>query len=137
MEYSTTQQRIAAIGHRPALKKSAFVAALAIFGVFSGLAGIISLGSAITLASATTLSSFADTMMIDAVYEFTLAALIFASSRAFSKGKILSVWLYSGSIVLDVLYNIVTGNPLNFVFIGFGLLLIWQILRSRDRLELA
>jgi hypothetical protein len=80
--------------------------------------------------------SLAETMLWDAVYEFSLSALIFASSRAFAKGKILSVWLYGGSILLDSLYNILTGNPLNYIFIGFGLLLIWQILRFRDRLEL-
>ena len=129
MEYSTTQQRIAAIGHQPVLKKSTFVFALAIFGVFSALAGLISLGTAITLSSDAALWT-------DAVYEFSLAALIFASSRAFTGGKILSVWLYGGSILLDTLYNLATGNPLNYLFIGFGLLLIWQILKFRNRLEL-
>ena len=136
MEFSTTQQRIAAIGHQPVLKKSTFVLALAIFGVFSSLAGIISLATAITLASDASMPGFANVMLTDAVYEFSLAALIFASSRAFSRGKILAVWLYTGSIVLDLLYSMVTGNPLNYVFIGFGLLLIWQILRFRDKLDL-
>ena len=129
MEYSTTQQRIAAIGHQPVLKKSTFVFALAIFGVFSALAGLISLATAITLSSDAALWT-------DAVYEFSLAALIFASARAFTGGKILSVWLYGGSILLDTLYNLATGNPLNYLFIGFGLLLIWQILKFRNRLEL-
>ena len=129
MEYSTTQQRIAAIGHQPVLKKSTFVFALAIFGVFSALAGLISLATAITLSSDAALWT-------DAVYEFSLAALIFASARAFTGGKILSVWLYGGSIHLDTLYNLATGNPLNYLFIGFGLLLIWQILKFRNRLEL-
>ena len=136
MEFSTTQQRIAAIGHQPVLKKSSFVLALAIFGVFSSLAGIISLATAITLASDASMPGFANVMLTDAVYEFSLAALIFASSRAFSRGKILAGWLYAGSIVLDLLYSMVTGNPLNYVFIGFGLLLIWQILRFRDKLDL-
>jgi hypothetical protein len=137
MEYSTTQQRIAAIGHQPALKKSTFVAALAIFGVFSALAGIISLVTAITLSSDASVPSLAEAMLTDAVYEFSLAALIFASSRAFAKGHFLSVWLYGGSIVLDSLYNVVMGYTLNYVFIAFGLLLIWQILRFRNKLELA
>jgi hypothetical protein len=136
MEYSTTQQRIAAIRHQPALKKSTFVLALAIFGVFSALAGIISLAMAITLASDGSGPGDANIMLIDAVYEFSLAALIFASSRAFAKGKILSVWLYGGSIVLDSLYNLVMGISLNYIFVAFGLLLIWQILRFRNRLEL-
>ena len=78
MEYSTTQQRMAAISHQPVLKKSTFVAALAIFGVFSALAGIISLATAIILPSDAV-------MLTDAVYEFSLAALIFASSKAFTR----------------------------------------------------
>ena len=129
MEYSTTQQRIAAIGHEPVLKKSTFVFALAIFGVFSALAGIMSLTTAIMLPSDTSLWT-------DAVYGFSLAALIFASARTFTRGKILSVWLYGSSILLDILYNLATGNPLNYLFIGFGLLLVWQILKFRNRLEL-
>ena len=137
MEYSTTQQRIAAIGHQPALKKSTFVIALAIFGVFSVLAGMISLATWITLSSGAAMPGLADAMLIDAVYEFILGALIFASSRAFAKGKMLSVWIYAASILLDSLYNIATGYPLNYVFVGFGLLLIWQILRFRGRLDLA
>ncbi len=137
MEYSTTQQRIAAIGHQPALKKSTFVIALAIFGVFSILAGMISLATWITLSSGAAIPGLADAMLTDAVYEFILGALIFASSRAFAKGKMLSVWIYAASILLDSLYNIVTGYPLNYVFVGFGLLLIWQILRFRGRLDLA
>ena len=130
MEYSTTQQRIAAIGHEPVLKKSTFVFALAIFGVFSALAGIISLATAIMFSSDASLWT-------DAVYEFSLAALIFASSRTFTRGKILCVWLYGGSILLDILYNLATGNPLNYLFIAYGLLLVWQILKFRNRLELA
>ena len=136
MEFSTTQQRIAAIGHQPVLKKSTFVIALTLFGVFSVLAGMISLATWITLSSGATMPGLAESMLTDAAYEFFLGALIFASSRAFAKGKILAVWLYVASLVLDSLYNIVTGYPLNYVFIGFGLLLIWQILRFRDRLEL-
>lgn len=136
MEFSTTQQRIAAIGHQPVLKKSTFVMALAIFGVFSVLAGVISLTTSIILSSGAAMPTLAESMLADAVYEFVLGALIFASSRAIAKGKILSVWLYAASILLDSLYNLATGYPLNYVFIGFGLLLIWQVLRFRDELEL-
>jgi hypothetical protein len=137
MDYSTTQQRIAAIGHQPVLKKSAFVAALAIFGVFNVLAGIISLASAIIFSADASAPGLANPLLIDAVYEFSLGALIFASSRALAQGKILSLWLYGGSMIADCLYNLMMGNPLNYVFIGFGLFLIWQILQFRNRLELS
>jgi len=137
MEFSTTQPKIAAIPRQRMLKTPAFVAALAIFGVFSTLAGIISLATAIILSSNASMPSLANSMLIDAVYEFSLGALIFASARALAKGKFLSIWLYSSSLVLDSLYNLVTGQPLNYVFVGFGLLLIWQILKFRNELELA
>lgn len=137
MEYSTTQQRIAAVGHQPALKKSTFVAALALFGVFSALAGAISLASAIILSSDGSPSGLANSLLTDTVYEFSLAALIFASARAFTKGKLISIWLYGGSIILDIFYTLVTGNPLNYLFIAFGLFLIWQVLNFRDKLDLA
>jgi len=136
MEYSTTQQRIAAIGHQPVLKKSTFVVALAIFGVFSALAGIISLATAIVLSSGASIPGFADSMLTDAVYQFSFAALIFASSGAFVKGKLLSVWLYAGSLIIDSLYHMMMGDPLNYLFIGFGLLIIWQILKFRSELDL-
>jgi hypothetical protein len=136
MEYSTTQQRIAAIGHQPVPKKSTFVLALAMFGAFSVLAGIFSLVTAIILSSDASMPGLADAMWIDTVYEFGLGALIFASSMVFAKGKMLSLWLYGGSIVLDSLYNRMTGYPLNYLFIAFGLLLIWQIWKFRDQLEL-
>jgi len=137
MEYSTTQQRIAAIGHRPVLNKSVFVLALALFGVFSALAGIISLVTAIILFSNASMPGIASAMLTDTAFELSLGTLIIASSRMLAKGRILSVGLYAGSIVLDTLYNIMTGYPLNYVFIGFGLLLIWQILKFRNELELA
>ena len=135
MHYSTTQPKIPVIV-QPILKKSTFVFALAVFGVFSTLAGMISLVTAIILSSNASMPSLAETMMVDAVYEFCLAAFIFASARAFSRGKLLSVWLYGGSLILDSLYNLMMGNPLNYLFIGFGLFLISQILRYRNQLEL-
>lgn len=137
MDYSTTQQRIAAIGHPPGLKKSAFVTALAIFGVFNVLAGIMSLTSAIILYSDASAPGLANTLLIDAMYEFSLGALIFASSRALAQGKSVSLWLYGGSIIVDCLYSLMMGNTLNYVFIGFGLFLIWQLLQFRNRLDLS
>jgi hypothetical protein len=137
MEFTTTQQRIAAIPRQQVLKKPVFVAALTIFGVFSSLAGIISLATAVILSSNASMPSLGEAMLIDAAYEFILGALIFASTRAFTKGSLLSVWFYGASLVLDCLYNLLTGQPLNFMFLGFGLLLIWQILQFRNELELS
>lgn len=137
MEFSTTQPRMAAIPRQSVLKKPVFIASLAIFGVFSIVAGVISLVTAIILISNASMPSLVSTLLTDTVVEVSLGALILASTKAFAQGKILSIWIYGSSMVLDSLYNLATGYPLNYVFIGFGLLLIWQMLRYRDELELA
>jgi hypothetical protein len=139
METSTTHPRIAAITHNhPSVpKKSHFVIALVFFGVCSLLAGIVSIVSAIILLSNGTASDPISYMMIEPVYQLGLGAFILASSRAFAKGKLLSVWLYGASILVDSLYHVALGYPLNYLFVGFGLLMIWQILKFRTELELA
>ena len=137
MENTTTHPRIVPITqtHQPVLNKSAFVAALALFGVFYMLAGIINLVTAIILFSNAS-PSLANPMLIDTVHKLSLGALISWSSWAFGRGKLLSVWLYAGSLIADSLYNLMMGYSLNYVFIGFGLLLIWQTLKYRSQLEL-
>jgi hypothetical protein len=137
MENTTTHPRIVPITqtYQPVLNKSAFVAALALFGVFYMLAGIINLVTAIILFSNAS-PSLANPLLIGTVHKLSLGALISWSSWAFSRGKLLSVWLYAGSLIADSLYNLMTGYSLNYVFIAFGLLLIWQTLKYRSQLEL-
>ena len=137
MNLSTTQPRIAAVTHQPVLNKPVFVAALAIFGAFNLLAGIINLVTAIILFTNASIPSLASTTLTDAAYKLSLGALIIASSSAFKKGRFLCVWLYAGSLILDSFYNLITGYPLNYLFVAFGLLLIWQISKYRNELNLA
>ena len=136
MQYSTTQPKIAAIPHQPVLNKKVFVASLAIFGVFDILAGILSLVTAIILFSNASMPSLASSTLIDAIYKLSLGALILASSMIFAKGRLLAIWFYAGGILLSNLYNLIMGYPLNYVFIAFGLLLIWQIWKYKNQLEL-
>jgi hypothetical protein len=138
MENSTTHPRIVPITQRyqSVPKKSNFVFALAFFGVCSILAGIVSFVLAIILLSNGTAPAPASIMLIEPVYQLGLGALILFSSRSFATGKFLSIWLYGGSIIIDSLYHMMMGYPLNYLFVGFGLLLIWQILKFRNELEL-
>ena len=137
MEYSTTQQRIAAIGHQPILKKSTFVIALAVFGIFSILAGIAGFVSAIISFSNATMPNLTSALLIEPVYNLSLGALIIVSSKVFAKGKLFSVWLYGGCLIIDSLYHTMMGYPWNYLFIGFGLLIIWQMLKFKNELELS
>jgi hypothetical protein len=79
----------------------------------------------------------ASTMVIQAAYDLSVGVLIVVSSRLFAKGKLLSIWLYGGSMVIDSLYHLIMGYPLNYLFLGFGFLLLWQILKVRNELDLA
>jgi hypothetical protein len=136
MESSTTQQRMAAIGHQPDLKKSHFVIAVAVFGIFSILSGVIGLVSAIIPLSSVIIPNSASTMWLDITYELFVGVLIIVSTFAFAKGKLFSVWLYAGSLIIDSLYHTIMGYPLNYLFLGFGLLIVWQILKFRRELDL-
>jgi hypothetical protein len=139
MQHTTTQPRIAAITHthQSVIKKSTFVIALLALGSMSILAGVISSVSAIVLLSEVPMSGMVNSVLADIVCNFILGALIFASWKALAQGKMLAVWLFGSSLLIDSFYSLVMGYQLNYVFVGFGLLLIWQIVKYRSELELS
>jgi len=139
MQHTTTQPRITAITqtHQTVFKKSTFVFALAVLSGLTILAGIVSLVSAIILLSNSSLPNLSSTLLMDAVLDLTIGMLILASSRAFASGKILAIWLCAGSILLDSLYGLIKGYEFHYIFIGFGFLLIWQMLKYRQQWEVS
>lgn len=134
MENSTTHPRIVPITLSPprVSKKAIFVIAFAFFGVCTLAAGIIS----IFLLLSGVLSAPASSIWNQIGYELSLGTLMLIGARALAKGKLLSIWLYGGSIIIDSLYHLMMGYPLNYLFTLFGLLLIWQLLKHRSELEL-
>jgi len=139
MQHTTTQPRISAITqtHQSVVKKSTFVIAIAVFGGMSILAGVISSVSAIVLLSEAPMSGMVNSVLADVAFDFILGALIIASLRALTQGKMLAVWLYGSSLLIDSFYSLVMGYPMNYIFMGFGLLLIWQMVKYRAELELS
>ena len=137
MQHITTQPRITAITqtHQSVFKKSTFVIGLAGLGGIAILAGIISLISAMILISNASMPGLSSTMLTDAAVVMTIGALIIASSRAFAKGKMLAIWLYGSSILLDNLYGLLMGYQLHYIFMGLGFLVIWQMLKFRKEWE--
>lgn len=123
--------------HQIVIKKSTYVIALAVFGGMSLLAGVISLISAIVLLSNAAMPSVVNTILTDVAFDFILGSLIIASSRALAKGKMLAVWLYGGSLLIDSFYSLRVGYSPNYIFMGLGLLLIWQMVKYRAELELS
>ena len=137
MQQTTTQPRIAAITTHVVVRKSSFLIALAALGGMSILAGIISSVSAIVLFSEAPTSGMVNSVIADVVCNFILGALIFASWRSMTQNKMLTVWLLGSSLLFDSFYSLVMGYQLNYVFVGFGLLLIWQMVKYRAELELS
>ena len=134
MENSTTHPRIVPLTLSPprVSKKAIFVIAVGFFGICSIFAGIMS----IVLLLNGILSAPASSLWIQIGYELSLGALMLVGARALAKGKLLSIWLYGGSIIIDSVYHLMMGYPLNYLFIAFGLLLIWQLLKHRSELDL-
>jgi hypothetical protein len=139
MQHTTTQPRIAAITHthRSVIKKSTFVIALAALGGMSILAGVISSVSAIVLLSEVPLSGMVNSVLADVVCNFILGALIMTSWKALAQGKMLTIWLFGSSLIVDSFYSLVMGYPPHYIFMGLGLLLIWQMIKYRVELELS
>jgi hypothetical protein len=135
MQHTTTHPRITAIPHQAVFNKSTFVIGLAVLGGITALAGVVSLISAILLFSNATLPTLAASILTDALLDMLVGALILTSSRAFAKGKILAIWLCAGSILLDSLYSLIKGYELHYIFLGIGILLIWQMLKFRPEWE--
>ena len=139
MQHTTTQPRIAAIAHthQSVIRKSPFMIALAALGGMSTLAGILSSVSAIILLSEAPKSGMVNSVLTDIAFDFILGALIIASWKALSQGKMLAVWLFGSSILIDVFYSFVMGYTPNYIFMGFGLLLMWQMVKYKTELELS
>jgi len=138
MQHTTTQPGITAITQtrQTVFKKNIFMITLASLGGLTILAGIVSLVSAIVLLSNASMPGLFSTLLTDAVFDMTIGLLIVVSSRAFTQGKILAIWLFGGSMLLDSLYSLIRGYELHYVFMGLGLLLIWQMLQFRKEWEI-
>jgi hypothetical protein len=115
------------------MNKSFFVIALAVFGVLNTLIGLIGLVSVIIPFLSESILALAGTTIPNALFDLFLGGLILASLRAFAQGNMAAIWIYGASILLDSLYKLMMEYPLNYVFIVFGLILIWQLLRFRDQ----
>ena len=135
MQHSTTHPRITAISQQPVFNKPIFGIAIAAFGILNFLVGVIGLVSVIIPFLSSSILTLAGTTLTNALFDLFLGTLILASSTAFTRGKAATIWLYSASIVMDSLYKLMMGHPLNYVFIAFGLILVWQLVKFRLQWE--
>ena len=139
MQHITTQPKITVIAQaqQSVFKKSIFVIALASLGGITVLSGIVNLVSAFTLFTNGVMPELTRSILTDAILDIAVGSLIVSSIKAFDKGKILAIWLYGGSIILDSLYSLLRGYELHFIMIGLSLLMIWQMLKFRREWEIS
>jgi len=124
------------IQNQSTLKKSTLVKGLAWYAVIYfafGLIGVIGTKGFIN----SYLPAFGETMFLHFVYDMLFGSLIFLSSWMLTKGRLLAIWLYGSAILIDCTFNIAMGYQLNYIFIGFGLLFIWQMVKFKNQWELA
>jgi len=135
MQHTATHPRITVVAKQSVFKKSVFIFALAGIGGITVLSGILNSISAGLLISNAALPALSHAMLIDALIDVVNGGLLIASSRAFSRGKILAIWLYGSSILLDTLYSLIMKYPLHYISIALAGLLIWQMLKFRKEWE--
>ena len=139
MQHTTTHPKIAVISqtHQSVFKKSIFLIALASLGSLTILSGIVSLVSGFLLVSNAALPKLAVSIVTDAIFDLAVGILLLVSAKAFDKGKILAIWLCAGGLILDSLYSLLRGYELHYLFIGLGILLIWQMLKFKKEWEIS
>jgi len=121
----------------PALNKSTLSKGLAIVAVIGLLTGTANLISATGLLLRSTYRNLGNAMLVDGIFDVIIGLLILAASRAVAKGRTLAIWLYGASILVDSAFNIAMNRPMNYVFIGLGLLFIWQMFRLKNEKQLS
>jgi len=107
---------------------------LAGFGSFEILFGLFNLITGPVIMSNSFSNSVGKSITIDGLLGVFLGGLIFISSRLLLKEKKVSTWIYLSAILIDLVYKLVMDYSLNFIFIGFSLIILWLMLQSNNQL---
>lgn len=130
---STTQD-----GHPiTGLRKSPLLTGLMVFGIFYTFGGVISLVTAASLILHSSYLEIANRSLMDGTLNLILGVLLITSSRVLMKGKMLGLWLYGATILVEVFSTLARGESLSFLFIGFVLLMTWQMFKMKNEWKLA
>jgi lysylphosphatidylglycerol synthetase-like protein (DUF2156 family) len=120
--------------NQPITEKSksfkSYVTILTVMGVLGVLAGLINLFGAMA-------SGFSKVRLADVIFNVVFGILIFICSRVLAKGKVAAIWLFSGCILLSIIYGFAMGRGFNFVIAGLGSLCIWQLFTLKKHGELS
>ncbi len=126
-----------ASGSGPILDKSILTKGNALLGIVILIGAAINLLSAASLLLKSVFPSLAREMLTSGIFSVVVGVLVFVSSRALAKGKLVAAWLYGVGILIDSIYNIIAGRATNYLFIGFGVIFIWQMLKFKNEWRLS
>lgn len=118
---------------KPAIGKySSFqvlIVILTVMGLFTILSAIISLVGAL-------LGSVSGILMEDVIFNIVFGALVFLAARVLARRKVMGLWIFTGSILLSLAYELIMNRGLNYIVLLFGALVAWQLLSLQKRGEI-
>jgi hypothetical protein len=121
--------------NQPKIEKGAYVKGLAVVGIIAFLLGLIS-----TISASTFISAYPDVGIVSlkkGIFNIVLGILTFICSRLLKNGKALAIWLYSSTVLLNVVYEIAMGHKLPYFSMLFGAFITWQLLTFKKEWELS
>jgi hypothetical protein len=122
-------------GQNQPKEKEGYVKGLAFIGIIEFLLGMISAISASTFISS--YPEVGNVSLKNGIFNMVLGVLTFICSRMLKNGKVLAIWLYSATILLNVAYEISMGHKLPYFSILFGAIITWQLLILKKKWKLS
>ena len=121
---------------QPFLSQATLSKGLTVVGLIDLGSGLIGLVSASALFRTSSIPGLANMSFQNGLYDITLGTLFVICSRLLARSKATAIWLYAGTVLLEIFYSIVRGHQVNYFAFGFGILLLWQMLQFRKEWNL-
>lgn len=102
---------------------------LSLLGLFTILAGVISLLAALS-------GGVSGVLWEDVIFNVTFGGLVFLSTRMLAKRRPAGIWIFLAAILLSLGYSFFMGRGLNVVMALFGAVVGWQLFRLKQRGEI-
>lgn len=102
------------------------------------IAGVLTLlGSLLNLVAALTPSLASPTSWLDFASNLVMGSLLIFCSRLVKRGKFAALWVFIGTLALNVTILLVTSRSLNDGILLVGALVIWQMIILKKNKQLA
>jgi hypothetical protein len=82
-------------------------------------------------------TNFSSDRVADLIFNIVAPLLFFICSRILARGKVLSIWIMGGCILLSIVYGFAAGRSVGFGIAILGAVLVSQLLTLKKRGELS